>query len=123
MSTKVRWALLIVLLCGAASSADDNSFEGCLRKDSISCVQLHVYRKLRALFSQDTINLVAGFQLVKQEGSRSLEDNSVDDKMNAEVDVSERQTALEDFAYNQVSNNNRYDKLKEALLQQKSVQK
>jgi len=101
-----------VVLCGvlvlaivSACSAEDNSFEGCLKRDSISCVQQHVYRKLKALFGQDTINLVGGFQLVKNgdESSRSLEDNSIDDKVfGKDDDVSEKQAALEDFAYQRV---------------------
>lgn len=109
MAGPVRWAvLIIVIFASAVSCAEDYSFEGCVRRDSISCVQVHVYRKLRALFGQDTINLLAGFQIVKNEGqgsaaARSLDDNLVDDKMFSEdAGVAERQTALEDFTYEKV---------------------
>lgn len=85
-----------------SSSPDtDTSIESCLRKDSISCVQIHVYKKLRALFSKDTIDLLAGFRLVKdhQDDARSMD---VDNEIYPGKNVLDRQSALEDYIYNQV---------------------
>lgn len=93
-----------VLISSASSSTPntDTSFETCLRKDSISCVQIHVYKKLRALFSKDTIDLLAGFRLVKgDENGRSA---GPDREIYETKNVIDRQSALEDYIYDQMTN-------------------
>lgn len=106
----MSWGLALIFascaLLSSVSASEDYGFDSCLRKDSISCVQIHIYRKLRALFSQDTINLLAGFQFVKNgvPGARSLtQEGKVDNLIYGVDNVGDRQSALEDYFYDKVS--------------------
>lgn len=88
----------------AQEAADVSStFESCLKKDSIQCVQLVVYRNIRAFFDRESIPLVTGLSLVREAevengaSSRSAARDLARQVEEAE-DVSSREQALEQFA-------------------------
>lgn len=64
----------------SAAPQSDQGFAKCLDADSISCLQLTLYRKARSIFENPQIDLFAGVSLVKNNEGRqgkSLDDNSL----------------------------------------------
>ncbi|KAL0277518.1 UNVERIFIED_CONTAM: hypothetical protein PYX00_004769 [Menopon gallinae] len=92
--------LVILASLACFGSAEDHSFETCLKKDSISCLQIHVYKKLRAILSQDRIDLLGGFRIVRENGTE--EETAVAGDVLESREVAERQALLEDFIYRKV---------------------
>ncbi|XP_014241387.1 uncharacterized protein LOC106662090 isoform X2 [Cimex lectularius] len=92
---------VVVLVLATLASAE---LEECFRKDSISCIQLELYRKAKGFFDQEKIELFGGLALTKkqvpaEERARSLkEDSDVENKLNSVNDVEAREDALENFA-------------------------
>ncbi|KAL5284806.1 hypothetical protein ACFFRR_006862 [Megaselia abdita] len=68
-------ACILLLGSGLNAQVDD-----CLEKDSISCLQLTIFRQAKSFFDNPNIELVGGVSLLKSNEGRqgkSIEDNSV----------------------------------------------
>ncbi|KAL5284804.1 hypothetical protein ACFFRR_006862 [Megaselia abdita] len=68
-------ACILLLGSGLNAQVDD-----CLEKDSISCLQLTIFRQAKSFFDNPNIELVGGVSLMKSNEGRqgkSIEDNSV----------------------------------------------
>lgn len=91
-------AVVACLLFGSAVYAEENLSE-CFQQDSISCIQMMVFRKAKSFFDQPKIDMLGGLSLVKTEGARSAGfiDNSVE--IEAAGDVEARENALENFMF------------------------
>jgi hypothetical protein len=98
-----QFLIVTCVLIGAAFA--DESLQECFQKDSISCLQLMVFRKAKSLFDQQNIDLVGGLSLVKSEEQRqgkSFSDNSAE--VEAANDVDARENALESFMFENARN-------------------
>lgn len=61
-----------LLLLQTADDAFDAQLSECVDKDSISCAQIQMYRKVRSFFNSDSVDLFAGLSLVKNPSSGEL---------------------------------------------------
>ncbi|OXU22418.1 hypothetical protein TSAR_010529 [Trichomalopsis sarcophagae] len=98
------FAVLFVVALAAAASAQ--SIDECLQQDSISCVQKSLYRKAKEFFDKDSFELVTGVSLVKAKSdrsSRSGKDLVYEQEIDQAPSVAERQSALENFVGEEVS--------------------
>ncbi|XP_069679308.1 uncharacterized protein [Periplaneta americana] len=83
-------------------------FEDCLKKDSISCVQIQIYRSLKSFFDRDIVDLTGGLSFVRERDSknqakpRTTEDVLEDDQVLRATDVEKRESALESFVFQKV---------------------
>ncbi|XP_046995455.1 uncharacterized protein LOC124607228 [Schistocerca americana] len=80
-----------------------STWDSCLKKDSIQCMQLVAYRNIRAFFDRDSIPLVTGLSLVREaEVGSAVSSTSAARELGRQVeeaqDVSSREQALEQFA-------------------------
>ncbi|KAI5714004.1 hypothetical protein M8J76_013622 [Diaphorina citri] len=86
----------------------DAKLSECLDKDSISCAQIQMYRKVRSFFSSESIDLFAGISLVKnpsaEKSGRALNDQLEENEILNSADAEKRETALETFTYNKAAN-------------------
>ena len=102
-------SLALVLLAAAlvAGSLAQSSIDECLQKDSISCVQTALFRKAKEFFDKENYELLSGVSLVKSKaegrGSRSSKDLLYEQEMAQATGVAERQSALENFVGEEVS--------------------
>ncbi|XP_076241002.1 DUF1676 domain-containing protein Osi6 [Calliopsis andreniformis] len=90
-----------VLLATFALAAGQ-TFENCLEKDSIACVQKNLYRKAKEFFDSDNVEIFSGVSLVKSgdsqgRGSRSGKELMYDQEIDGASNVADRQNALMDF--------------------------
>lgn len=87
--------VLALCIIGVATAQDN--FKSCLEQDSISCVQLAIYRKAKEFFSSPKIELMSGLSFVKpvdrNARSSDIDGTSVEQAANVE----EREGALENF--------------------------
>lgn len=96
---------LFVLGLVFASWADpipESGLEDCFKKDSISCVQIQLFRNARSFFDQESVELFGGLSLVKNPGTkdksaRALEESSENLVISAK-DADQREEVLEAFA-------------------------
>ncbi|KAB0794505.1 hypothetical protein PPYR_11344 [Photinus pyralis] len=75
------------------------SFQDCLRKDSISCLQMQVYRTAKSIVSNESISLADGIMQIRlgnDSQSLALEEN-YDKLFGKTEEVEERQTLLETY--------------------------
>ncbi|OXU22419.1 hypothetical protein TSAR_010530 [Trichomalopsis sarcophagae] len=83
------------------------SIDECLQKDSISCVQKTLFRKAKEFFGRESFELVNGVSLVKAKaegrGARSGKDLVYEQEVEKAAGVAERQSALENFVGEEVS--------------------
>lgn len=86
----------VFVLCvfGIAAAQD---FKDCLQKDSISCVQLSIYRKAREFFENPKIELIGGLSFVKPAGRDARSSNIDGTFVESANDVEQRENALENF--------------------------
>ncbi|XP_063229006.1 keratin, type II cytoskeletal 1 [Bacillus rossius redtenbacheri] len=118
IAAKMAPLLLAALLLSPPAWADEedaSSVDGCLRKDSISCVQMYVFRQMKSFFDQERIELFGGLSLVREArssgadttpaGARSgVDDDDGGEKTVVESqDVEGRESALEYFALGRTS--------------------
>lgn len=105
-------ALACIVSCRAdpIPSKPESSIDDCLDKDSISCIQLKLYRNVRSFFSQENIELFGGLSLVKNENDdksvkkeRALFDQSESEIVSAK-DSDARESALESFTLTNAAN-------------------
>ncbi|KAF6209516.1 hypothetical protein GE061_015263 [Apolygus lucorum] len=94
-------ALLVLVV--ASAEMDD-----CFRKDSISCIQMELFRQAKGFFEQDKIEIFGGLALTKnpqgaEKSARSLqEDVFAEKQIETAKDLDDREEALENFAFNRV---------------------
>ncbi|BES96688.1 Protein of unknown function (DUF1676) [Nesidiocoris tenuis] len=99
-----RLALLWLCLAGVSLA----EMEDCFRKDSISCIQIELFRQAKSFFDQEQIELFGGLALTKNRQSgdaaaRSLQDDLVLEKqIETAKDLDAREEALESFAFGRV---------------------
>nr|CAD7268070.1 unnamed protein product [Timema shepardi] len=95
--------IAVITLCVGLGDAntEEVAVEDCLKKDSISCVQMLVYRKMKTFFNQDNIELIGGLSLVRDpnrvDHGRSLQDADLEGKVMESKDVENRENAMESF--------------------------
>ncbi|KAJ6637629.1 hypothetical protein Bhyg_10360 [Pseudolycoriella hygida] len=96
--------IVTCLLISAVFAADEpSSFQDCLEKDSISCVQVAVFRKAKSFFDQPTISLFGGLSLAKSErAGKSLEEPTIE--IESANTVETRENALENYVLNRAKN-------------------
>ncbi|KAJ6637630.1 hypothetical protein Bhyg_10361 [Pseudolycoriella hygida] len=96
--------IVTCLLISAVFAADEpSSFQDCLEKDSISCVQVAVFRKAKSFFDQPTISLFGGLSLAKSErAGKSLEEPTIE--IESANTVETRENALESYVVNRAKN-------------------
>lgn len=101
----VSCLLLSVAYAEQAAPAEKTAFSDCFEKDSISCVQLAVFRRAREFFDQDNIDLVAGLSFAKngERGAKSL-NFEPEPQVEAAGSVEARENALEDYVVNRAKN-------------------
>lgn len=92
------------LLISVVFAADEPSnFQDCLEKDSISCVQVAVFRKAKSFFDQQTISLFGGLSLGKSErAGKSLDEPTIE--IESANTVETRENALENYVLNRAKN-------------------
>lgn len=91
MFSKVVFVMCIV---GIATAQD---FKDCLQKDSISCVQMAIYRKAREFLDTPKIELIGGLSFVKPTGRDGRSSNVDGTFVETANDVEARENALENF--------------------------
>lgn len=102
-----RGVLVLVLLAVAWADpipTQDSSLDDCFKKDSISCVQVQLFRNAKAFFNQDSIDIFGGLSLVKnpqEKSARALDDPS-ESLLEATKDADERENLLESYAVKKV---------------------
>ncbi|KAG8328468.1 hypothetical protein J6590_001140 [Homalodisca vitripennis] len=85
-----------------------SGLDDCFKKDSISCVQIQLFRNVRSFFDQESVDLFGGLSLVKNAApkdktARALEESS-ESQLLAAKDVDERENVLESYALGKISN-------------------
>lgn len=90
------------VLIATFALAAGQTFENCLEKDSIACVQKSLYRKAKEFFDTGDMEIFSGVSLVKSgdaqgRGSRSGKDLMYDQEIDAANNVADRQNALVNF--------------------------
>ncbi|XP_011314555.1 uncharacterized protein Osi6 [Fopius arisanus] len=97
--------LTIVCLSMAVVAISGQDITECLRQDSISCVQKSLYRHAKNFFGKDNLEIVNGLSLVKSadRGSRTGNEVFYDQEIEAASNVADRQSALENFVGEEVS--------------------
>jgi hypothetical protein len=80
-----------------------------LKKDSISCLQMRIYRSVKNIIDQDRINLIGGFSLVREEDSKNeakamaTEDIISEEQILGAHDFESRESAIESFVYQKIN--------------------
>jgi hypothetical protein len=78
----------------------DTTIEECLNKNSLSCIQIQIYRSLKSVFDQDRIDLAAGLSLVREEGGKNgAEERAAEEQILGAQNFQTRETAIESFVY------------------------
>lgn len=105
-----RGVLVLGLLCVAVFAdpipQPSDSLEDCFKKDSISCVQVQLFRNAKSFFDQENIDIFGGLSLVKNpkdKTARALEEPS-ENEVTAAKDADERENLLESYAVGKVKN-------------------
>lgn len=99
----MRSLIFSVLILTVSAEMDD-----CFRKDSISCIQMELFRQAKSFFDQDKIDLVGGLALTKNPqasdaAARSLHEDSFTEKqLETAKSLDDREEALENFAFTRV---------------------
>ena len=94
----------ILCLTSIVVLASGQSIDECLTKDSISCVQRSLYRKAKEFFGKESFDIISGVSLVKAtRSSRSDKEVLYDQEIESANNVAERQSALENFVGEEVS--------------------
>ncbi|XP_076295142.1 DUF1676 domain-containing protein Osi6 [Lasioglossum baleicum] len=82
-------------------AAEGQTIENCLEKDSISCVQMSLYRRAKEFFDTDNMEIFSGVTLVKSanqaRSSRTGKELVYDQEIDTANSVSERQDALVNY--------------------------
>jgi hypothetical protein len=98
------FAFVVIIAFAVAASAQ--TIDECFRQDSISCVQKSLFRKAKEFFERDSFDLVSGISLVKTKSdrsSRSGKDLMYEQEIDQATGITERQSALENFVGEEVT--------------------
>jgi hypothetical protein len=88
---------VVLVLCIVGIATAQEGFKDCLQQDSISCVQLAIYRKAREFFDSPKIELLGGLSFIKPTG-RDARSTNVDGTLVESANyVEQRENALEGF--------------------------
>ncbi|KAJ8684342.1 hypothetical protein QAD02_020134 [Eretmocerus hayati] len=95
----------LIIAFALLACAYGQSINECLEKDSISCIQKSLYRKAREFFDKESLEIVSGVSLVKsnERSAKSGKELVYDQEIDQSLDVAHRQTALESFIGEEVS--------------------
>lgn len=88
---------IVLALCVIGVATAQENFKDCLEQDSISCVQMTIYRKARAIFESPKIDIFGGLSFVKQAGRDARSANIDDAAVVSARSVEDRENALENF--------------------------
>jgi hypothetical protein len=83
----------------------DTTIEECFNKNSISCVEIQLYRSFKSFVDQDRVDLTGEFYLVREEGgknqakAREIEDIAAEEQILGAQDFETRESAIESFVY------------------------
>lgn len=101
----VSCLLLSVALAEDQASTPSSFLQDCFEKDSISCVQLTVFRRAKEFFDQPNINLIGGLSFAKsiERSGKSL-NTETEPQVEAAPSVQARELALENFVVDRVKN-------------------
>lgn len=88
---------IVLALCVIGVATAQENFKDCLQKDSISCVQLAIYRKAREFFESPKIELMSGLSFIKPTGRDARSSNIDGTFVEQAADVEQRENALENF--------------------------
>jgi hypothetical protein len=97
-------AVIISAFCLFVVAAEQPSFKECFQQDSISCVQMAIFRKARDFFDQQEISVVDGLSFNKDSirGARSMKvDSSPIETANT---IESREDALENYVSERAMN-------------------
>lgn len=104
---------LIVLGVLALSRADPlpqavSGLDDCFKKDSISCVQIQLFRNVRSFFDQERVEIFGGLSLVKnpvpedsKRSSRAMDDSEENQVVAAQA-ADRREDLLESYALGKI---------------------
>lgn len=84
-------------MCIVGIAVAQENFQDCLQKDSISCVQLSIYRKAREFFESPKIELLGGLSFIRPAGRDGRSSNVDGTFVEQAADVEQRENALENF--------------------------
>lgn len=108
--TKMKLITIVCLTTAVVLVAGQNLDE-CLQQDSISCVQKSIYRKAKEFFGKDSLEIVPGINLIRNQdnnldgrNARSSKVLIYDQEIDGANDVAERQNVLESFVGEEASN-------------------
>jgi hypothetical protein len=85
------------------------TLDECLKEDSVSCLQVRIYRSVKNILDQDRIDLIGGFSLVREEDSknevkaRTTEDTVSEEQILGAHDFKSRESAIESFVYQKIN--------------------
>lgn len=88
---------IVLALCIIGAATAQESFKDCLEQDSISCVQMTIYRKAREIFENPKIEIFGGLSFVKQAGRDARSANLDGAVVEQARSVEDRENALESF--------------------------
>ena len=97
--------LIIVSLILCIFYCQAETIEECLQKDSIACVQKSLYKRAKEFF-EGSYELFSGVNLVKRSkngGGRSVDGIDYEVEIDRANDVAERQSALENYIGEEIS--------------------
>lgn len=96
----------------------DTTIVECFNKNSISCVQIQIYRSFKSFVDQDRIDLIGVLSLVRegdvknQAKARAIEDTEAEEQILGAQDYEMRESAIESFVYQKLM----------AFFQERSIQ-
>lgn len=102
--------ILSILAVGWADPLPEttSSLEDCFKKDSISCVQIQLFRNARSFFNQERVDIFGGLSLVKNptpedsaKTGRALDD-SEENQIVAAQGADQREDLLESYALSKI---------------------
>lgn len=85
--------------------APDTTIEECFNKNSISCIQIQIYRSFKSFVDQDRVDLIGVLSLVRegdgknQAKARAIEDIAAEQEILGAQDYETRESAIETFVY------------------------
>ncbi|XP_023724568.1 uncharacterized protein LOC111873815 [Cryptotermes secundus] len=98
--------------------APDTTIQECFNKNSISCVQIQIYRSFKSFVDQDKVDLIGVLSLVREEEgknqaeARATEDTEAEEQILGAQDYETREFAIESFVYQKLM----------AFFQERSIQ-
>ncbi|RZF41804.1 hypothetical protein LSTR_LSTR005266 [Laodelphax striatellus] len=103
---------VFIFLLLLATGFGEDKMKNCLEKDSISCVQLEMFRNVRSFFEQDSMPLFAGLSFVKNAASaapdaaaRALSSDSLaESNILSAPSIEKKDDVLEAYVFDKAAN-------------------